>query len=151
MNLDLEEYRYLAITTAAFVRTLDRDEFKSHAAGIVLQAYLPDAFAIQQALTAWACERVAAGGAPIKIRLVKGANMEMELVEASLFNWPLAPYDNKRDVDANYKRMVHYGTDPKIMPAVHLGIASHNLFELAYADKLAERNGVTDYFSFEML
>ena len=151
VNLDMEEYRDLAITTAAFTRTLDRDEFKSHAAGIVLQAYLPDAFAIQQALTAWACERVAAGGAPIKIRLVKGANMEMELVEASLFNWPLAPYDNKRDVDANYKRMVHYGTDPKIMPAVHLGIASHNLFELAYAYKLAERNGVTDYFSFEML
>ena len=151
VNLDMEEYRDLAITTAAFVRTLDRDEFKSHAAGIVLQAYLPDAFAIQQALTAWARERVAAGGAPIKIRLVKGANMEMELVDASLFNWPLAPYDNKRDVDANYKRMVHYGTDPKIMPAVHLGIASHNLFELAYAYKLAERNGVTDYFSFEML
>ncbi len=151
VNLDMEEYRDLAITTAAFTRTLDRDEFKAHAAGIVLQAYLPDAFTIQQALSDWARQRVAAGGAPIKIRLVKGANMEMELVEASLFNWPLAPYDNKRDVDANYKRMVHYGTDPEIMPAVHLGIASHNLFELAYAYKLAERNGLTDYFSFEML
>ncbi|MDJ0990644.1 MAG: proline dehydrogenase family protein [Desulfobacterales bacterium] len=151
VNLDMEEYRDLAITTAAFMRTLARDEFKSHAAGIVLQAYLPDAFAIQKRLTAWARQRVAAGGAPIKIRLVKGANMEMELVEASLFNWPLAPYDNKRDVDANYKRMVHYGTDPEVTPAVHLGIASHNLFELAYAYKLAERNGVTDHFAFEML
>ncbi len=151
VNLDMEEYRDLAITTAAFTRTLDLDEFKNHAAGIVLQAYLPDAFEIQKTLTAWARQRVDAGGAPIKIRIVKGANMEMELVEASLFNWPLAPYDNKRDVDANYKRMVHYGTDPAIMPAVHLGIASHNLFELAYAYKLAERNGVTAYFSFEML
>ncbi|MBL0715011.1 MAG: bifunctional proline dehydrogenase/L-glutamate gamma-semialdehyde dehydrogenase, partial [Desulfosarcina sp.] len=151
VNLDMEEYRDLAITTAAFTRTLDHDEFKEHAAGIVLQAYLPDSFNIQKELTAWACRRVAAGGAPIKIRIVKGANLEMELVEASLCNWPLAPYDNKLDVDANYKRMVHYGTDPAIMPAVHLGIASHNLFELAYACKLAERNGVTAYFSFEML
>ena len=106
VNLDMEEYRDLAITTAAFTQTLNREEFKTHAAGIVLQAYLPDAFEIQKELTVWACQRVAAGGAPIKIRIVKGANMEMELVEASLFNWPLAPYDNKRDVDANYKPMV---------------------------------------------
>lgn len=151
VNLDMEEYRDLAITTAAFTRTLDRAEFKSHAAGIVLQAYLPDALDIQKTLTDWACKRVAAGGAPIKIRIVKGANLEMELVEASLFNWPLAPYDNKRDVDANYKRMVNFGMDPAVMPAVHLGIASHNLFELAYAYNLARRNGVTAYFAFEML
>ncbi len=151
VNLDMEEYRDLAITTAAFTRTLDHGEFKSHAAGIVLQAYLPDAHHIQKALTDWACRRVADGGAPIKIRIVKGANLEMELVEASLFNWPLATYDNKRDVDANYKRMVHFGMDPAVMPAVHLGIASHNLFELAYAYKLAERNGVTAYIAFEML
>ncbi len=91
VNLDMEEYRDLAITTAAFTRTLDLDEFKNHAAGIVLQAYLPDAFEIQKTLTAWARKRVDAGGAPIKIRIVKGANMEMELVEASLFNWPWHP------------------------------------------------------------
>jgi len=151
VNLDMEEYRDLDITTAAFTRTLDQDEFKHHGAGIVLQAYLPDSFAIQQTLTTWARERVANGGAPIKIRIVKGANLEMELVESALFNWPLATYDNKRDVDANYKRMVHFGMQPENMRAVHLGIASHNLFELAYAYKLAERNQVTDGFTFEML
>jgi len=151
VNLDMEEYRDLAITTAAFTRTLDEERFRQHSAGIVLQAYLPDSFAIMQQLTAWARERVAGGGAPIKIRLVKGANMEMELVESALMNWPLAPYDNKLDVDANYKRMVHFGMQPENVRAVHLGIASHNLFELAYARKLAERNGVTDYMTFEML
>ena len=151
VNLDMEEYRDLAITTAAFTRALDREEFKQHAAGIVLQAYLPDSFAIQQTLTDWARSRVADGGAPIKIRIVKGANLEMELVESALFNWPLATYDNKLDVDANYKRMVHFGMQPDNMRAVHLGIASHNLFELAYAYKLAEKNGVIDGFSFEML
>ena len=151
VNLDMEEYRDLEITTAAFTRTLDQEEFKHHAAGIVLQAYLPDAFAIQQALTTWARKRVADGGAPIKIRIVKGANLEMELVESALFNWPLATYDNKLDVDANYKRMVQFGTTPENMHAVHLGIASHNLFELAYAYKLAEHHQVTGGFSFEML
>mgnify|MGYP005841063877 CR=1 FL=1 len=151
VNLDMEEYRDLEITAQAFIRTLDLPEFRNHAAGIVLQAYLPDSFGMQQYLTEWAKKRVADGGAPIKIRIVKGANMEMELVESSLNNWPLAPYDNKRDVDANYKRMVDYGMQPENMRAVHLGIASHNLFELAYAFKMAQFHGVTEYFSFEML
>ncbi|MFH0995686.1 MAG: bifunctional proline dehydrogenase/L-glutamate gamma-semialdehyde dehydrogenase [Pseudomonadota bacterium] len=151
VNLDMEEYRDLDITHAAFTQTLDEPEFKMHAAGIVLQAYLPDSCDIQVALTEWAKKRVAEGGAPIKIRIVKGANMEMELVESSLHNWPLAPYDNKLDVDANYKRMVDYGMIPENIRAVHLGIASHNLFELAYAAILAKHFGVSDYISYEML
>ena len=54
----MEEYRDLEITSAAFVETLDQPEFKNHAAGIVLQAYLPDAFSMQKQLTAWARKRV---------------------------------------------------------------------------------------------
>ena len=151
VNLDMEEYRDLSITTEAFMRALNQPQFKNHSAGIVLQAYLPDSLAIQKKLTEWAKERVASGGAPIKIRIVKGANMEMELVESSLFNWPLAPFDNKQDVDANYKLMVSFGLTPENVKAVHLGIASHNLFELAYAYCLAKKNGVTKSMTFEML
>lgn len=151
VNLDMEEYRDLDITVAVFTRTLDQEEFKHFSAGIVLQAYLPDSHPIQRQLTDWAKKRVAEGGSPIKLRIVKGANMEMELVEASLHNWPLAPYDNKLDVDANYKRMVDFGMQPENIQAVNLGIASHNLFELAYAYKVAQHNDVTGYFTFEML
>ncbi|MBP0723518.1 proline dehydrogenase family protein, partial [Escherichia coli] len=73
-------------------------------AGIVLQAYLPDALPALQQLTAWAGERVAAGGAHIKVRLVKGANLAMEKVDAVLHGWPQAPYETKLDTDANYLR-----------------------------------------------
>ena len=151
VNLDMEEYRDLEITVAAFIRTLEKELFFDYSAGIVLQAYLPDAYPIQQKLTRWARERTQQGGAPIKLRIVKGANMEMEQVESAVFNWPLAPYDNKRDVDANYKRMVIYGMQPENIRAVHLGIGSHNLFELAFAHELGTHLGVTDYFYFEML
>jgi len=151
VNLDMEEYRDLAITTQAFIRTLEAEEFKNYPAGIALQAYLPDSFDIQKMLTAWSKKRVAAGASPIIIRIVKGANMEMEMVESALNHWPLAPYDNKLDVDANYKRMVEFGMAPENIEAVRLGVASHNLFELAYAYKLAQKNGVTDFFTFEML
>jgi RHH-type proline utilization regulon transcriptional repressor/proline dehydrogenase/delta 1-pyrroline-5-carboxylate dehydrogenase len=151
VNLDMEEYRDLAITKAAFMETLDQEEFKHHKAGIVLQAYLPDSHAIQQELTRWAMERVKQGGSPIKIRIVKGANMEMEQVDAELNNWPLATYDNKTDVDANYKKMVLFGMQPEHMTAVTLGIASHNLFELAFAYQVASRMGVLNHVDFEML
>ncbi len=151
VNLDMEEYRDMEITKEAFMRTLNEAEFKNHSAGIVLQAYIPDSHPLQQELTEWAKRRVADGGAPIKLRIVKGANMEMELVESSLNNWPIAPYDTKLDVDANYKRMAEYGMAPENVQAVHLGIASHNLFELAYAYTLARQNEVTQHFSFEML
>jgi RHH-type proline utilization regulon transcriptional repressor/proline dehydrogenase/delta 1-pyrroline-5-carboxylate dehydrogenase len=151
VNLDMEEYRDLSITAAAFCRTLEQEAFFHLEAGIVLQAYLPDAWPMQNQLTDWAKKRVEAGGAPIRIRIVKGANMEMEQVDAALHNWPLAPYDNKLSVDANYKRMVDYGMRLENIRAVHLGIASHNLFELAYAWERASANGVTERIGFEML
>ncbi|MBW1840328.1 MAG: bifunctional proline dehydrogenase/L-glutamate gamma-semialdehyde dehydrogenase [Deltaproteobacteria bacterium] len=151
VNLDMEEYRDLEITVAAFIETLNQQGLKNHSAGIALQAYLPDSFDMQKEITAWARARVEEGGGPIKIRIVKGANMEMEKLETAIQNWPLAPYDNKLDVDANFKRMVEFGMKPENIPAVHMGIASHNLFELAYAYLLARQNSVTDYFSFEML
>ena len=151
VTLDMEEYRDLEITVAAFKQTLAQDEFKEYTAGIALQAYLPDSYGVQQSLTDWAKERVANGGAPIRIRIVKGANMEMEKLESAIRNWPLAPYDNKLDVDANYKKMIDYGMMPDNIRAVHLGVASHNLFELAYAYRLALKNNVAEYFSFEML
>ncbi|MFZ0135123.1 MAG: bifunctional proline dehydrogenase/L-glutamate gamma-semialdehyde dehydrogenase [Desulfobacterales bacterium] len=151
VNLDMEEYRDLEITVAAFRRALDQPEFKPHSAGLVLQAYIPDAYGIQRDLTAWARERVNAGGAAIKLRIVKGANMEMEQLESAIFNWPLAPYDTKLDVDANYKRMIAYGMQPKNIRAVKLGIASHNLFELAFAHALGQHYRVGEDFYFEML
>ena len=39
----MEEYRDLDLTIAVFTRILDEPEFKNLEAGIVLQAYLPDA------------------------------------------------------------------------------------------------------------
>ncbi len=133
VNLDMEEYRDLHLTKELFKQTLDEPEFRNFSAGIVLQAYLPDAHPIQKELTEWAMERMKKGGAQIKIRIVKGANLAMEQVEASLRHWAQAPYTHKSDVDANYKRMVVYACEPEHASAVHIGIGSHNLFDIAYA------------------
>ena len=149
--LDMEEYRDKEITAEVFMRTLDREALRQAQAGIALQAYIPDSFATQQRITEWARKRVAAGGAPATIRLVKGANMEMERVEASLRGWPLAPYSVKSDTDANYHRMLRYGMAPANLAAARLGVASHNVFTLAYGLVLAAESGRPEAVQFEML
>ncbi len=151
VNLDMEEYRDLRLTVDLFKQVLDSPEFHDYSAGIVLQAYLPDAFLYQKELTEWAMHRVKNKGAPIKIRIVKGANLAMEQHEASVKEWPQAPYRDKIDVDANYKRMVTYGCLPENAKAVHIGVASHNLFDIAYALLLRAEYGVEKEVSFEML
>lgn len=151
VNLDMEEYRYLLLSVEVFKRVLDDPEFYHYSAGIALQSYIPDSFKIQMQLTEWALERVRKGGAPIKIRIVKGANLAMESVESSLNGWPLPIYSKKCDADANFKRMVSFAMDPERAKAVHVGIASHNLFDIAYSLLLSKNNAIEENVSFEML
>ena len=147
----MEEYRDLDLTVTAFRQVLDEPEFLALRAGIVLQAYLPDSHRVQRALTEWAIARRRRGGAPIKLRIVKGANLAMERIEAAAHGWPQAPYPTKVEVDANYKRMLEYGCRPEHAEAVHLGVASHNLFDIAYGLVLREAHGVAPWVEFEML
>ena len=147
----MESYRDLEITAQAFTRTLDQDEFKHYRPGwrcrptcriptICCKISLPGH------VNGWP-----PAAALLKIRIVKGANMEMEQIESAIFDWPLAPFDNKLEVDANWKRMVDFGMQPENIKAVRLGIASHNLFDLAYAYLVARENKVLNYFTFEMI
>lgn len=149
--LDMEEYRDLSLTAEAFMRTLARPGLRHVRAGIALQAYVPDSFRWQRRITEWARARVAQGGAPVTIRIVKGANMEMERIDAALHGWPQAPFHTKAETDANYKRMLDYALAPEHLAAVHVGIASHNLFDVAYGLVLAADRGAGDRVQFEML
>ncbi|MGN6203538.1 proline dehydrogenase family protein [Humibacter sp.] len=151
INLDMEEYHDLDLTIAVFKRLLGDQRLLGLEAGIVLQAYLPDALDALQDLTEWAQNRRAAGGAPIKVRIVKGANLPMERVDAALHDWPLATYDGKVHTDANYKRVLDWALTPEHTHAVKIGVAGHNLFDVAHAWLLARSRGVDDRIDFEML
>ena len=154
INLDMEEYRDLDLTIAVFTALLDRPELHDLEAGIVLQAYLPDALSAMIGLQEWAAARRANGGARIKVRLVKGANLPMERVESSLRDWPLATWGSKQETDTNYLRVLDYAMTADRLANVRLGIAGHNLFDIAYAWELAGARGVRDLgdaMEFEML
>lgn len=149
--LDMEEYKDFHLTAALFKEVLSQEEFLDLSAGIVLQSYLPDSYDLHEELIAFAKDRVEKGGAPIKIRLVKGANMALEELESSLQGFPKAPYSSKKEVDANYKKMMLLGLSKENAPFAHLGIGSHNLFDIALGLVLRAENGTEEFSGFEML
>jgi RHH-type proline utilization regulon transcriptional repressor/proline dehydrogenase/delta 1-pyrroline-5-carboxylate dehydrogenase len=151
INLDMEEYRDLDLTVAVFTKILSKPTLQNLEAGIVLQAYLPDALDAMMRLQTWAAERRSHGGAGVKVRVVKGANLPMERVEASLHGWPLATWCSKQESDTNYKRIINYALEPERIENVRIGVAGHNLFDLAYAWLLAGRRGVRNGMEIEML
>jgi RHH-type proline utilization regulon transcriptional repressor/proline dehydrogenase/delta 1-pyrroline-5-carboxylate dehydrogenase len=151
VNLDMEEYRDLELTLQAFMHVLDEPELRHVDAGIVLQCYLPDAFDALQRLSAWAADRKARGGGTVKVRLVKGANLAMEKVDAAVHGWHQAPFTSKADVDASYKRCLDWVLRPEHLTGLRVGVASHNLLDMAWAHLLARRRGVSDRVEMEML
>lgn len=151
VNLDMEEYRDLDLTVAVFTALLDRPELLQLEAGIAIQAYLPDAMAAMIRLQYWAAGRRERGGAPIKVRLVKGANLPMERIDADVHGWSLATWATKQQTDTNYKRVLAWAMTPQRLANVRLGVAGHNLFDIAFAWTLAGRRDVRDGIDIEML
>jgi RHH-type proline utilization regulon transcriptional repressor/proline dehydrogenase/delta 1-pyrroline-5-carboxylate dehydrogenase len=151
LNLDMEEYSDLRLTVDAFTRLLDEPDLRRLDAGIVLQAYLPDSFDVLRELTEWSNARGAAGGGSVKVRVVKGANLAMETVEATMRGWQRAPYESKAETDANFARMLDWVLQPGRLAHMRVGIASHNLFDVAWGLLLAGRREVADRVEFEML
>ena len=152
INLDMEEYKDAHLTMKLFKDVLSLPQFKNYEAGIVVQAYLPDAWGFQTELLEFARERVEAGGAPIKMRIVKGCNLDMENIVSDLRGWPNPVRPNKTEVDANYLHIIERGLKPENARVLHIGMASHNLFTISYAYLLTQMYQTPkDCFCFEML
>lgn len=151
VNLDMEEYKDTEITLDVFTTVLSMPQFQNYTAGIVIQAYLPDGALLLEKLLKFAKNRYANGGAPLKFRLVKGANLQMESITSSLKGWKSPILPTKIDVDANYMHILDIAMQPENAKALYIGVASHNFFSIGYAYLLSKKNGVEDYVTFEML
>jgi RHH-type proline utilization regulon transcriptional repressor/proline dehydrogenase/delta 1-pyrroline-5-carboxylate dehydrogenase len=149
--LDMEAYRDLELTVELFTRVLDAPEFQQLSAGIVLQAYVPDSHGHQRRLIEWARERVRRGGAPVRMRLVKGANLMLERIEASMRGWELPLYGSKSEVDSSFRHMLKVGAEPDNARVVRLGVGSHNLFDIAFTLLLRANRAVEAEVEPEML
>ncbi len=148
INLDMEEFRDLELTIESFMESIAKFDIY---AGIVLQAYIPDSYHYLKKLFAFSKERVLKGKKPIKIRFVKGANMESEETIASQKGWELPTFNNKIDTDSNYNKMLDFILQGDNYKYIHIGIASHNIFEIAYAYTRITHANALPSFTFEML
>ena len=138
--LDMEEYRDLDLTVVAFRTRARRAR--------VPVARRPASCCRRTCPTRTPCSTSCASGrrAPRarrrrdgKVRIVKGANLAMEQVEAELAGWPQAPYATKAEVDASYKRMLDRALAAGRARRLRVGVASHNLFDVAWALHRARR------------
>jgi len=153
INLDMEEYKDLDLTLDVYRTLISEPEFQQYSSGIVLQAYLPDAYQAMVDLQEYAAQRVSAGGAPIKVRVVKGANLPMEQVQAAMHHWPQTVWPSKQATDTNYKRILNYALTRENLTNVEIGVAGQNLFDIALAYHLMQHRGIeiNGPVDFEML
>ena len=85
------------------------------------------------------------------MRIVKGANLAMERVESELHGWEQAPYATKAEVDASFKAMLESALRSEWADAIRVGVASHNVFDIAWALVLADETAARDRVEVEML
>ncbi|MBV9468954.1 MAG: proline dehydrogenase family protein, partial [Abitibacteriaceae bacterium] len=133
VNFDMEQYDFRDITHRIFEEILCEDEFRDWAdVGIVVQAYLRDAFQDAERLLNWTKQR----GTPVWVRLVKGAYWDYETIMAAERGYPVPVFAHKAKTDANYERLTEFLlTNWKTLrPA----IATHNVRSAAHAQAVAK-------------
>ncbi len=105
-----------------------------HQANVILElpGYLKQSPAMLRELTEWATARAAKGARPLGIMLDKGSHLAAERACAYLYGDANAAAATKGDTDTRFKHLVHQAISAK-PKALHPAIATHNLFDIAYA------------------
>jgi RHH-type proline utilization regulon transcriptional repressor/proline dehydrogenase/delta 1-pyrroline-5-carboxylate dehydrogenase len=136
IHFDLEHWSLHEITFRLFERIALDPEFAvwPHL-GIVVQAYLKSADQDVDRLIDLSQKR----GAPLTIRLVKGAYWDYEVITAGLNGYACPVFTEKEHTDANYERLVRRLFDHS--SEIHAAFGSHNLRTLAFALAYAENAG----------
>jgi RHH-type proline utilization regulon transcriptional repressor/proline dehydrogenase/delta 1-pyrroline-5-carboxylate dehydrogenase len=133
VNVDMESYALKDLTLEIFKQTLAEDEFREFSdVGIVIQCYLRDAERDLAELCAWAKQR----GAPVWVRLVKGAYWDYETVHAGANDWPIPVFQQKWQSDACYEKLTRFALENHKHLRTALG--SHNIRSLAHGLAIAE-------------
>ncbi len=137
INVDMESYDKKDLTLHIFQSVLGDPEFSDWAdVGIVIQCYLSDAFADLRELRDWAMTR----GAPVWVRLVKGAYWDYETIKAKANGWPIPVFQKKWQSDESFERCTRF----VLQHSAHLrcALGSHNLRSLAHGIATARHLGL---------
>jgi len=137
ITVDMEQAELKNLTLMIVKRLLSEEAYRTYPhGGIALQAYHQDAEADLNGLIRWVRSR----GAPVTIRLVKGAYWDADTVRYRQRGWPVPLFEHKSGTDANYERLIlaliRHATD--IRPV----FGTHNLRTLAHAEAAVQAAGL---------
>lgn len=130
VHIDMESLDSREAVLELVLQLLAEPEFRAGpSAGLVLQAYLRDSGELLSGILGWAAEHER--GAPLTVRLVKGAYWDHELVEARQRGWSAPVYESKAECDRNFEALTRRLLAAR--PTVRVAVASHNLRSVAHA------------------
>jgi RHH-type proline utilization regulon transcriptional repressor/proline dehydrogenase/delta 1-pyrroline-5-carboxylate dehydrogenase len=146
VNIDVEQYRLRELTFQIFQEIVGEKEFKDYPhLGIVIQAYLQDAFTFTESFLHWVKKR----GTPLTVRLVKGAYWEYEVINARQHHWPVPVFTHKAETDACFEAIAQQLL--KNYPLITTAVGSHNIRSIAHALALAESQETPRALEIQML
>lgn len=137
VNVDMEQFRFKDLTHTVVETAAFSAEFRNwDGLGIVVQAYLKEAPEDIARLHDLARRR----GAPIVVRLVKGAYWDEETVLAEQENRPSPVFEQKAATDASFEKCTTLLLDA--WPHLHPAFGTHNPRSIAQAMVQASSRGI---------
>ena len=130
---DMEQADTKTLLVEIFTRLFAEPSYKDYPhAGLALQAYHRETVRDIEKLLTWVRRR----GAPITIRLVKGAYWDSDTIRYRQRGWPIPLFEHKAETDANYESLVSLLLSQSALIRPTFG--THNLRTLAYIEAVAE-------------
>ncbi len=133
INIDAEHFEYRDCIWRIYQEVLSKAKYQNWGdTGIVLQAYLKDAFEHFMEIQEFSKKR----SIKMPVRLVKGAYWDAETVEAKAHSHIAPQFLNKVETDIHYRQLIF-----KILeePFLDLALASHNIHDHCYAEVVREQ------------
>ncbi|MDP2950069.1 MAG: L-glutamate gamma-semialdehyde dehydrogenase [Chloroflexota bacterium] len=137
VNVDMEQCQHKDLTLRILRDLLAEPEFASYPhVGVALQTYLFETLDDLRGLAEFAKDR----GAPLTIRLVKGAYWDEERIVNAQRGWPIPVFESKAETDANFERCTEALLDayPHLLPT----FGTHNARSVAHAIVSARERGL---------
>ncbi len=137
LTFDMEHAETKDLTVMIFKRLLSEDAYAAYPyAGIALQAYLKDTADDLDSLIRWLRQR----GAPVTVRLVKGAYWDAETIRYRERGWRVPVFEDKGATDVRYEALSR--TLVEHSDLIRPAFGTHNLRSLAHAEAGADAAGL---------
>ncbi len=136
VTIDMEQYLYKDLTVEFFCGTL-RERSGTPPLGLALQAYVREETEADLEAVA---RCAAAAGALAGVRLVKGANWDLDVALAMKKGWPVPLYTRKEQTDAAFERLAARLLERS--DALRPAFGTHNIRSIASVIAHAESLGL---------